>query len=816
MNLRRLFLVTVFLPSVLLLAMAQTTSKKLTGKVVDQNGQGLDGATVTLVATDSSIIKVNFTDAEGKYEFENIQRDSIFVQCTYLGYEVSRSQLILLNPQENLRNLPNIAMILGSKTLSEVKIVQKKPFVQRKIDRVVINVDALISNAGTTALEVLEKSPGILIANDNILLKGKSGVIIYIDDRPTYLSNSEVANYLQSIPSGTIETIEIITNPPAKYDAAGNAGIINIRLKKTTKVGWNGGVNLSMGQGRYNRSINSLNFNYKVNKLNFFTNVSYNNINTFQDLTIKRFYFTPNTQIQNSSFIQNSYIKKEIQSTNVKIGVDYNLTKKSVLGILWSGMYNPSDINTTNSAFITDANNQISNYVLAYTPTFRTLNNFNYNINYAYKIDSLGKELTANVDYITYGSKMNQSLFNELQNAQKEPLSKSTLVSQLPSTIEIQSAKIDYVHPIAKVATFEIGAKASQVNTDNTADFSDLIGTVPQQNYEFSNRFRYKEQILAGYLNATKEWKSLTLQAGLRMENTSIDGLQYGNPTVKDSAFQRSYTNLFPTLFAKYNLDTLEKHVLTFNFGRRIERPDYQDLNPFTYPMDRYTYYGGNPFLLPTFSCNIELAHTFKNFLTTSFQYNYSKNVINETNEQRDNIYYSRPGNYGEHSIYGVSISGNFELTPWWSVNVYTEVMNRQYKSLIYNQVLDKQKVFWYFGPNNQFQLSKTWSAEVSANYQTRILVAQFVTIAVWSARVGIAKKLWGGKGSIKLNLNDIFYTNQPGGDITTIANSKASWLSFLDTRVATLSFSYRFSKGENLKARKIGGAEDEQNRVKK
>lgn len=787
---------------------------KIQGDVKDSNQKPIEGVVVSLLnAKDSSFVKAAISEIDGKFEFVAIKNGNYLLMATNIGYKKFLGKNFSFDQSDIL--VETIVMQDESQNLAEVKVVAKKPFVEKKIDRTIINPDALISNAGTTSLEILEKAPGIIVdVNGVISLKGKTGVVVFIDDKPTYLAASDLANYLRSLPSGSIETIEIMTNPPAKYDAAGNAGVINIKLKKNQIKGFNGGINLSFGQGRYSRTNNSLNLNYRVNKLNFFTNMSVNQNNTYQDLTINRLYFTPDGAY-NSGFTQNSYIKRQMGSNNLKLGLDYYLSKKSTLGVVFTGFINPFYSPVTNRSKILDKNNEVTGLITATNPTERKWTNQSYNINYAYKIDSMGKELTTNLDYINYNSEMTQNLVNSTFTPDNKPLGQTTLFSSLPADINIRTAKIDYSNPLQKGGKFEAGVKSSLVNTDNTADFFDVIDNNRVPNYEFSNRFKYKENINAAYVNYNRDWARFSLQLGLRFENTNIKGNQLGNVQIKDSTFTRNYNNLFPTLYLSYKLDSADIHQLGFSFGRRIDRPDYQAMNPFTYPLDRFTYYGGNPFLKPTYSYNFELSHTYKNFLTTTLEYSYTKDLIQETNEQRGTIYYSRPGNFGKQIAYGINVNAGFNITKWWTLQLYTELKSLGFESIIYGQILDESRFYWFIGPNNQFKITKSLSAELSGNYQTRVLVAQFLTIPVWQMRGGLSYKILKDKGSIKLNVSDIFYTNQPGGDIRNIANSKANWLSLLDSRVVTFAFSYRFNKGKSLNARKSGGSESEQSRVR-
>jgi len=800
----------------LITTVAKAQNGTIKGLVKSDKNEAIVGATVILLkGQKENILKSSFTDVDGKFEFESLKYDTLTLAISYVGMDKYTSAKIILNAQNSNIDLGTITLASNATELQEVAVKAQKAFVVQKIDRTVVNPEALISNAGVTSLEVLEKAPGVTVdVNGNISLRGKGGVVVFVDDKPTYLSAADLANYLRTIPSSSIESIEIMTNPPAKYDAAGNSGVINIRLKKNIARGMNGGLNLSYGQGRFMRTNNSFNFNYRINKFNFFTNASVNQNNSYQDLTITRKYFTPEGQLS-STFIQNSYIRPSNGSRNLRLGLDYYVTKKTTLGLALSGFINPSSRNVKNTATIRNSQNEITGLVDAYNPMDILFKNGSVNLNMTHQFDSKGREISVNLDNIVYKSTIEQSLENKNLNPDGSLLNKSILESNLPSDISIRAAKVDYINPLTKGGRIEAGAKTSFVNTGNIADFYDVVDNKREPNYTFSNNFQYKENINAAYLNYSRDFKKVSIQAGLRLENTNIVGNQLGNIQVKDSSFKRNYTNFFPTFYAQYRVDTASKHVLGFSVGRRIDRPNYKDMNPFTYPMDRFTYYGGNPFLQPTFSYNVELSYTYKSFLTTTLQYSEANNVISETNEQRGNIYYSRPGNFAKQVSYGVEVNGTFQVRKWWTIQLYTAYLNNRFKSPIYTETLDDSRWYWVVVPTNQFIINKKWSAELAGSYQTKLLSGQFLVIPIGSIRAGVSTKIMKDKGTIKLNVNDIFYTNQVGGDIRNIKNASASWFSYLDTRVITISFSYRFNKGQNLKVRQNGGSESEQRRVK-
>jgi iron complex outermembrane receptor protein len=792
------------------------TSFEITGQVKDSTAQPLSDAIIQVLrASDSTFIKSDFPNADGQFRISLTQSGEFYLVIQLVGYKTFESAPETINETKPVWQVGNITLLSNGQQLQTVQVVSKIPFAEKKIDRVTVNPDAMISNAGATALEVLEKAPGVQVdLNGNISLNGRQGVVIYIDDKPVYLGSSELASYLRSLPASSIAFIDIMTTPPAKYDAAGNVGIINIRIKKSKAEGLNGGFNVSYGQGFYHRTNNSINLNYRINKVNIFTNLSYNENNSYHDLTIERNYFNEAQELQ-TAFKQNTLIKNENKSATGRFGIDYYPNEKHTIGLLTSGFFERSDTYTTNVATIKNAEDALMTTVVALSPTRRDFVNGSGNLNYTWTLDSLNSQLSVNLDYSEYHSAMDQALLSKNYDPSDSLLSRTNLISKLPSDIQIATAKVDYSKPFRDGSRFDFGGKSSYIKTNNIAEFYDENDGILTINEDFSNQFEYEEKIQAGYINYNKEFKKISLQAGLRYEHTDIIGNQHGNSLHRDSVFTRTYDNIFPTFYAMYKIDTAANHILSFNYGRRIDRPNYQDMNPFTYPLDRFTLYAGNPFLQPTFSYNYELSYTLLNRYTATLYYSDVKNMISETIEQNTNIFYSRPGNIGKQQSYGIALSGAAELAKWWTLQFYTAVNYMDYSAKIYGQELNNTGTYWYIGPTNQFKFNDKFSAELGGSYQTRIVSAQFLLIPVATVRAALALNCMNNKGSLKLVLNDVFYTYQPGGDIRNLYQSTANWYSFFDSRVVTVAFGYRFNKGQVRSLRNVEGAEMEKSRVK-
>ena len=335
-----------------------------------------------------------------------------------------------------------------NKNLKEVTVTSKKLFIERKLDKTVINVDASVTNAGTTAMDILEKSPGVTVDKDgNISLKGKQGVMVMLDGKPSYLSGADLANLLRSMSSANLEQIEIMTNPSAKYDAAGNSGIINIRTKKNKQKGFNGSVNLAYGQGVYGTTNNSLNLNYRNGKFNLFSTVSVNHRNSFQQLDINRIYKNQDQKV-NAIFTQNGRMMGRNSNNSLKVGADYYASKKTTIGIVLTGFSNDKNNSGLNTSYLKNGSDILDSIAVSTTAEKGAWKNGGANINLRHQFDSTGRELTMDADYVRYNSSNNQPFNNVTYLPDGTISSSNLLLGELPSTINIYSAKADYTHPL--------------------------------------------------------------------------------------------------------------------------------------------------------------------------------------------------------------------------------------------------------------------------------------------------------------------------------------------------------------------------------
>jgi len=810
-------LLTAFIFLASLPAMAQLTGK-LAGAARDAKGQPIESATITLLnATDSAKLRSTATDKAGQFSFDHVPAGKYLVMASSVGFNTLYSPSITLTKEGATRNLPPMVLTSATTSLKEFAVVARRPFLEQKADRMVVNVDASPSNAGSTAMDVLEKSPGVTLdKDDNISLKGKQGVTIMIDGKPTYLTASQLASYLRSLPASAIDQIELMTNPSAKYDAAGNSGIINIKTKKNKLKGFNGNLNLTHTQGVYPKPSGSLNLNYRDGRANFFLNAGYARWEGFQHLSITRKYLTEGTKSINSIFSQETGMHFTNPSMNLKLGMDYYLTNKTTIGFVVSGFQNKENNTSSSNISLLDPKYVLDSVVYSPSTNKTTWKNGSVNLNFRHTFDSAGRELTADLDYVRYSSGSDQYFDNITYAPDMTRLSETVLTGNLPSAINIYTLKTDYTRPMAKGYKLETGIKLSYVNTDNNANYFNLVNKVPKVDTTKTNHFLYKENINAAYVNVTKQIKKFSVQLGLRAENTNYSGHQLGNglSTInRDSSFSRSYVNLFPTAYISYNAS--ENNMFTLNYGRRIDRPAYQDLNPFLFFLDQYTYQSGNPYLQPQYTNNIELSHTWRHFLNTTLNYSYTTDFFSETFQQSGQATIVRNGNIGSRQSAGIAVSAQVKVAKWWTSILYSNLNYNKFSGFLYGENINVDATTLLLNANNQFNFPHGWSGELSGFYRTKGVEGQIIIDPLGQASAAVSKKILKDKASLKLAIRDLFYTNKVHGYIN-FQQTEATFRNLRDSRQVAMTFSWNFGKPfKGTGGRRQTGAGDEESRVK-
>lgn len=787
---------------------------KISGSIQDGSTQKkMESLTVSLLrSADSSLVKTAVSNKEGQFSFEQLLPGTYLVLASSTSHQPTYSGILEIGETAIDKNLGTLLLMPITKNMAEVVVTSKKPFIERKIDKTIINPDALISNAGSNALEMLEKAPGVSVDKDgNISLKGKQGVIILIDGKPTYLGGQDLVNFLTNLPASNLELVEIMTNPPAKFDAAGNSGIINFKIKRLKGKGFNGSLSSNQAVGEYFRTNNSLNLNYRKGKVNWFSTLNANYRKQSQYLDIDREYLFTDKSIR-AIFEQNAIERRTRHYYAIKTGMDFYATKKTTLGLVFMGNMSPYSDPGVNTSYLRNAASVLDSTVVSTKTQNGEWTHHGVNLNMRHKFDSTGKEITADVDVLRYAGDVNQMINTKNYLPNGTINSENTITGILPSNVQIFSAKTDYTQTIAKKIKMDAGLKTSFVETGNKANYFNTVNNLTSVDEARTTFFDYKENINAAYVNFSTEVKKWSFQAGLRAEHTNYEGIQYGNVLQADSAFKNNYTSAFPTLYVSYKHN--DNNQFGFNYGRRINRPNYENLNPFIQFIDIYTYDVGNPFLLPMFSNNLELTHTYKNFLTTTVNYTHTNNLFGEAFDQEGEAIVVRPSNFGEVRVANLSLSAQVKPTKWWTAQLYTEVSYTDIDAQIKGNDIDLSLVTFTANANNQFQFKKGWSAELSGFFRSKGLENQINIRSLYQLNAGVQKQILKKKGSLRLAISDFTGPMKVSGFIANIETANASFRQRRDSRVLTLGFNYRFGKPMKTEKRNTGGAADEQNRV--
>ena len=797
-----------FLMLVLPQAKAQNGTGVIKGKVFTKEDQPIAFANVTLLnASDSKVIQAVLSDFDGSYIFTKADAGEYKINVEAVGYNtrikppfIYKLITITLDP---------IIMEESLQVLQEVVINSSKSPITRKDDRMIVNVAGTVLAAGNNAIDILERTPGVLVDKDGtISLNGKAGVTVMINEKLTYLSNSQLAALLRSTSGDTIESVEIMTNPSSRYDAAGSSGIINIKLKRNKKDGFNGSLSAGVGQARFLSDNAVLSLNAKSEKLNVFASFSRNNDKRFFDLSSER-------QIDSSGFgthyIQKSRLKDVALNNSFRAGADYETGKNNTTGIVVNGYFNDNTITNNGMAFIKEQFQNKSSNQISISDDRRKFNNIGINVNNRIKLDTLGQSLSVDFDYIKYNNKGRAFLSSLSTDPDTGERASYYLKQYTPAEISVSAAKADYVFTPRKTIKLEAGIKISQVKTDNTIEAQTSSDNIKYDfNTQLSNQFIYKEKIQAGYLNFSKTLEKTTIQLGLRSEYTSSEGtlLNSGSEPIS-----RSYFDLFPNLFVMQSLK--DKNSITFNYSRRIQRPNYQSLNPFAYFIDPYTRSLGNPFLKPQYADNFELNYTYRK-LNIGAAYSRTANVNTETVviDTLSKISSVTYINLKALDRYTFTANYSFNATPWWSGNLNTYLIYNNYNLEGTASVASTNKNLSYNIKTSQyFNIGKNSKFEINARYQSRSVYGLYHLKDFSTVDTGFSHSFWSEKANLKISVNDIFN----GRKTDLIIENKGSTVhgyQKIDTRVLKVVLTYNFGSSKLKTTSRQGGANDEKSRA--
>ncbi len=810
-------LVSVF--SVFMLMAATVNAQQVSGLVKDQQGKGLEKSTVSLLkAKDSSIVKLVVTGTDGRYAVI-AGPGTYLVSASFVGYApVYSNQFEVAGAGVTV---PDMTIAKSTGNLKEVVVTAQKPLVEVRADKTILNVEGTINAVGYDALELLRRSPGVMIdKDDNVSLAGKNGVSVFIDGKPSPLSGSDLANYLKSLQSAQIEAIEIITNPSAKYEAAGNAGIINIRLKKNKTFGTNGSVNAGIVQGTYPKYNGGVNLNHRNKSINVFGNYNYNN-----GKYLMKINFDKTQDGIDTLFVQRNRMVFKNNTHGFKGGIDYFINNKSTIGLVVNGNIADNDFNTSGPMyFYRISTGQLVKVLKATNNNDMKRDNVNANLNYRYSVLN-GADLNIDADYGFFKIRSDQfqpNIYYLPDGVTEDYRVVNNMLS--PTNIALFSLKTDYEQNY-KGGRLGIGGKIGIVNTDNDFKRYDIFNTTKVLDSAKSNRFDYKENINALYVNYNKQLKKgVMIQFGLRAENTHSNGHSTGLKRVKDinnnwvwqnydSIFKRDYTDIFPSAAMTYNKNPMSQWTVAYS--RRIDRPAYQDLNPFEFKLNEYTYMKGNTELRPQYTNSFSVTHVYKYRFTTKLNYSHVKDIfaqIPDTATGESTKGFLQKRNLATQDVWSLSISYPFQYK-WYSFFATTNANYSHYQA---DYGAGKRKVnlkvpSLTFFMQNSFNLGKGWTGEISGLYiSPSVWQGVIKSKAMGNVDMGLSKTLFKGLGTVKVAVSDVFQTMKWGGtsDFTGVYSTFKGQGEMPQFK---LNFNYRFGNNQVKAARQRKSAVEEE-----
>ena len=785
---------------------------RILGEVKDKNGKALPFANVLLLATKDSLwVKGVVATEDGKFVIETNREGSHLLSISMVGYEKVYSAPFAVSRAEQV-NITPFKLTEVSGQLSEVSVKAQKPLFEQQIDRLVVNIASSISASGGTALDVLERSPGVNVNQQSatISMNGKNGVMLMVNGKLIRMTIADAIQYLGGIPSNSIEKIELISNPPAKYDAEGNAGLINIVLKKNENFGSNGNLSISGGQGFKPKFNAALNLNHRTKKINFYT-----------DFTAVKDYgkllFELDKEIKEGNLLTNTHTNlRRIFNRDVytgRIGADFLLSEKTSFAIQLSAFINDYDILNEKSVNSVTENGVPARQIEVIRDESNVWKNVLGNVSFRHQF-SKRADLSIDTDWVYYGDKQTGGYDNSfLYYNLSPPSSFEKMLTDKTTSIGMLVSKIDFAYKLSKNTNMEIGAKGTFSDIENNVRLERIIDGKRTIDAEFTNSFTLTDDIGAGYINFSGQLDAKTKwQAGFRTEYTHTHLSSPENPEF----IRRKYWGMFPSLF--FSRQAGKNHRYQISYSRRITRPEYTQIAPYIAFFGYDNFGSGNPALKAAFSDNGQLSYILKDAYIFTFDYNYQKNAIvgfQTRVDEKTNRFYATPNNIDAIKTYSIMASFPKRFTSWWqtqtSIQYLFQKMRTDYRGIDFNISYG----YLQFSGQQTFSLLNGYTAEVSYNYIGGKWMGVGYNSAYGALNVGIQKKLSGNKGTWRLSGTDLLWTSWAkyayhNPDL----GLNSSWMLRSDTRTVRLTYARNFGNNKIKAAKRTTGSEEERKRV--
>ncbi len=800
----------IYLLAPLFLCCCFTLAQEINGKIIDGENQDLSFANVLLQnASDSTLVKGTITGEKGGFLFENVASGKYFITASMVGFTPKSTEIIDFTGNTSL-TIPTLMLIAGVE-LDEVVVQTTKPIFVQKIDRMVINVENSIVSAGSSALEVLERSPGVIVDRQNnaISLAGKNGVVVMINGKISYMPQESIVQLLEGTSSDNIESIELITTPPANFDAEGNAGFINIVMKKRTDLGLNGTYSFSGGFGNGTTTSNNISFNYRKNKVNLYGNYSFLRDAQGQRFAFSRVFINEEDNLVDLATVSD---RDPIQRNhNIRLGLDYQATDKTVIGFLVGAYDNKWTMDAINNSIESEGGNPFSRVQLLNTER-NQWQHFNSNINLKHNFTD-AEFLSLDVDYLYYYDENPTDYVNSFFDGDFNFLREELTLSDKTTPINIAVTKADYSNQFNETFKLEAGLKAVISNFENDVSVATFDGQEFVEDPTLTNKSILNEHIWAAYTSLDyKMGKKTNLKLGLRYEQTDSELDTETDGRVVD----RNFGNIFPSVFISHAVnDSLSFNV---SYSKRITRPTFNDLAPFVIFVDPTTFLSGNSSLQPSISNSVKFDTTYKSVLL-SFQYSVQDDPISSFQERFDEAtgrLFFEAANNDKNQLFTITLGLPITITNWWKMQNNLIYINTKVDALLQDSSFSFEQNTFSANSSSSFTITKTFSSEINMNYFGAGLFGIRRFDPVFGMNIGFQKKLGEKWGSLRFAINDVFDSFEFTGR-TRVPEQNLNTRNTFDfsNRTFLLTYSRSFGNDKLKSSRQRGtGSEDERRRV--
>ncbi|MDR1201308.1 MAG: TonB-dependent receptor, partial [Tannerellaceae bacterium] len=784
----------------------------IAGRITDTDSLPLAGAAILLLnPAESTYLTGVVSGSDGRFEIVNLKPAGYILSFSMMGFKkVNRAQQV---GQNTVNELGDIDLEEDTDQLSAVTVTGKRPPVKVEPGKMTINLSAALLSTDGNILDALRKLPGVIVRDDgSIMLNGKSGANVLIDGKVTYLSGENLLNYLRSIPTESVENIELISQPSSKYDASGGSGIINIQKKRIREQGIQLAVSSGLERGKRTRGNEAITLNFRRNKWNMYAGYSSYWGKDFIELSVSGHYLNPATSEPlelRKDFVSN--IDRQYSGHSIKTGVDYDISDKIMAGTYVSSNWlNRNKNELTVSDFFNKNKTKSDSTLTALSIPHYTYTNITGGANIVYKFTETGK-WDAAFDYQLFNQE-NDQLLKSFFQTDIRPLKEDTLHGKTTGDIKIYSGQTNVSYDISEKFGITAGGKSVFVHIGSNALYKNRIAGHWKEDNNLSRNFTYRENINAGYIQLNAKWSSrFSTETGLRVEQTNTKS-RY-NLTTKDSLSGKNYIHLFPVVMMQYQLS--DNHSLSMLYGRRIVRPDYRSMNPFVEVRDQFLYEQGNTTLKPELIDNIELSWLLRKRYSFNAFYSHRKNPVSLSFRVEDN---SRvlimPLNLSANNSFGLRIGIN-NLQPFngWTTHINSSLTYKQFDWMIPGKTFTNEVITPMIHISNQFALPYGWSGEANGFYSGDMIEGQTRIEPLWTISLGVRKNLLKDKFSLYIYAHDVFHSNRPRVSVDS------NYLYYTsrernDSRMIGISLGYRFNRGKEIKKSQNDNRIEESKRI--